>query len=273
MAVIVLASPVGAPGVTTTALALTEHWPGHCLLVDTGHQLSVEAGVFGGRVKPATNLLNIVEAARISEIKQVIWELAQPFELEGVPVPAGLTRRIMPGLPTGAAVPSLDGVWPTIAAGLRDLGGVGIDVIVDVGRVPPAGINPSLVDASDRILLMVDPTLSTLVRSAGAAAHLRHQLEQISAVRRGGVLCIRPAPSKRAAVPRHTDRQVAAALKLPVVGDLAWDPAGAAVYAHHAHPSTRRRSGGLVASSKHLAKQLHEQIHGRRVPDLSNLPA
>lgn len=271
MAVIVLASPVGAPGVTTTALALTEQWPGHCLMVDTGHQLSVEAGVFGGRLKPATNLLNIVEAARISEVKQVIWEMAEPFQLEGVPAPAGLTRKVLPGLPTGAAVRSLEGVWPTIAAGLRDLGGVGIDVIVDVGRIPPAGINPSLIDASDRILLMVDPTLSTLVRSASAAAHLRHQLEQISAPSRGGVLCIRPARSRRANVIRHTDRQVAAALKLPVVGDLAWDPAGAEVFAHHASPSTRRRSGGLVTSSKHLAKQLHEQVYGRRAPDLSTL--
>ena len=65
MTVTVLTSASGAPGVTTTAVGLTVHWPESCLLVDGDYQQAVLAGYLGGSQVTRNGIVHVINAARI----------------------------------------------------------------------------------------------------------------------------------------------------------------------------------------------------------------
>src|SRR5205823_13111492 len=130
MAVLVLASPGGAPGVTTTALALTLAWPRAVVVAECDPAGgSVLAGLWQGRVPAgaAGALLRFAVAAQHDPAAAAAALVAHALPLERSPT----ARHV---LPTGAGPDpgrQLAGSWATLAEAFA---AAPPDVIADIGR-------------------------------------------------------------------------------------------------------------------------------------------
>src|ERR1700712_667016 len=81
MALVVLASASGSPGVTTTALGLALRWPRPVVLVD-GDPVggsAVLAGFFRGQVAHNDGLVQLVLAGRAGELAEVLPTVLMPL--------------------------------------------------------------------------------------------------------------------------------------------------------------------------------------------------
>lgn len=165
MAVLLLCSAAGAPGVTSTALGLALWWPREVVLVDADpHPChAVEAGYLGGRGRAGGGLAELVRAHRQgADLTAALWaelvELPRPGSggtgpgggrTEGAGAGGGDGEGDSGGSGQGAhylsgfghpAQPALfEPVWAALAGSFAELGRAGIDVVVDLGRVPSAG--------------------------------------------------------------------------------------------------------------------------------------
>ncbi len=81
MSMIALTSAKGAPGVTTTALALTLVWPRPVLLAecDPAGDSSLLAGYLQGSVEHTRGLLGLLAASRRGELADAFWSQTLPL--------------------------------------------------------------------------------------------------------------------------------------------------------------------------------------------------
>ena len=235
MTITVLTSASGSPGVTTTAVGLTVHWPGSCLLVDTDYQRAVLTGYLGGNHLTQNGLVHVINAARISSTaREAVWQqsIALPDD-----DPDGDRRLLLPGLDSPNTAKALAGSWKPVAAALHSLDATGTDVIVDLGRLTAAGIPVELLDVATHVLLMVQPTLRSVGASHWAAHRLVDQTAQRGASARVGLLIVRrgllttaPLLTRADPTPRGFDNvEIEAFLPLKVRGTIAHDPVQAAL--------------------------------------------
>ena len=173
MSVTLLTSASGSPGVTTTAIGLTVHWPESCLLVDADYQQAVLAGYLQGRQVPAGGIVHVINAARISpNVREAVWRQSVPLPEDN---PDGRRRLLLPGLVSAQTADALRQSWLPIATALRDLDDAGIDIILDLGRMTPIGIPPALLNAASYVLLMSKPTMRAVGACHWAARRLADQ--------------------------------------------------------------------------------------------------
>lgn len=160
MSVFVVASVSGAPGATTTALGLAQQWGRQVLLVDADPVggAAILAGHYQGRVANPGTLVELWVAQRQGRLAEVVSESALRMGefLDFIPGPAG-----------AAQAASLMGLWPALAVELKRLDSVGVDVIVDYGRLGHARSAVPVLRMADQVLIVVR---SDLVSVAGAAA-------------------------------------------------------------------------------------------------------
>ena len=66
MAMLLLVSPGGAPGLTTTALGLAMSWPRDVILIaaDPCPGRAIESGFLAGRIPPRAGLIGLAAAGR-----------------------------------------------------------------------------------------------------------------------------------------------------------------------------------------------------------------
>jgi hypothetical protein len=235
MTITVLTSASGSPGVTTTALGLTVHWPESCLLVDTDYQKAVLTGYLEGATVTPNHLVHVINAARYTATaREAVWRQAIPLPDDD---PDGRRRLLLPGLPSPATTDALKGSWRSIAAALCSLDATGIDVIVDLGRLTPDGVHPALLEVASNVLLMIKPTLRAVGAAHWAAQRLVDQhAEHGSSARLGLLLVRRPLITKTTFVsradptPRGFDaEEIEAFLPLKVRGVIVHDPVHAAL--------------------------------------------
>ena len=129
MTVIALTSARGAPGVTTTALALTAAWPRPVLLLeaDVSGSSSILAGYLGGTRAHDHGLVDLALAHRAGT-------LFSSLQQSSVELP-GTNKWLLPGLVSPAQAANLRPVWDPLAAVLSGLEREGMDVIIDAGRL------------------------------------------------------------------------------------------------------------------------------------------
>jgi hypothetical protein len=133
MALIVLTSASGSPGVTTTALGLALTWVRPVLLVEadpTGGS-GLLAGYFRGQAAPTQSLIDLAFAHRAGELAQAIPAVSMQVPDTSVTMIAGTTAH--------GQARSLESLWEPLAAVLKGLDALGQDVIVDAGRLGLAG--------------------------------------------------------------------------------------------------------------------------------------
>lgn len=172
MALIAVAADKGAPGVTTTALALAAVWPRPVLLAECdpagGDLVYRLPAADGGRLDPRRGLLSLAVAARRGVAPQQTWEHVQKLN-GGLDVLAGVTNADQ-----GAGLNLLWGpVGRVLAANAQ------ADVIADCGRLGADGPLYDLLAEAALIVLVTRASLGEVVRlrdraaALGAALHKR----------------------------------------------------------------------------------------------------
>ena len=221
MALIAIASDKGAPGVTTTALALAAVWPRPVLLAecdpaggDLAYRLPAEGG---GRIDPRRGLLSLAVAARRGLQPHQAWEHTQKLN-GGLDILTGVTSAEQ-----GAGLNLLWGpVGRVLAANAQ------ADVIADCGRLGVDGPHYDLLAEAALVVLVTRASLGEVIRLRDRAAAVAAAIQKRG---RPGtnvdVVVVADYKHFRSAVGEIG--QVLAQAKVParVVGGLADDSKGA----------------------------------------------
>jgi len=258
VALIALTSAKGAPGVSTTALAMTLLWPGRVLLIecDPAGGSSVLAGYLRGTVDHSRGLLGLVMAHHQDELEQHLWSQTVPLtEQSGGQV----ERWVLPGLSDAAQAPSCRPLWSPLGSLLSGVERDGVDVLVDAGRLGAAHAPTPLLRQADLVLLVMGSDLPAVAAVRARLAVLREQLsiDASELTSRVGLLLVgegRP----------YTAREITGSLGIPVVASLAWDPDSAQVFSAGADAGRRVAVGPLVRSTRGAIGACQELIARRR---------
>ena len=160
---IAVAADKGAPGVTTTALALAAVWPRPVLLAECdpagGDLVYRLPGEGSDRLDPRRGLLSLAVAARRDLQPAQLWTHAQKLR-GGLDVLLGVTSADQ-----GAGLEPLWGPVGSVLSGLPQA-----DVIADCGRLGPDGPYYDLLAHAAAVLLIARPSLGELVRLRDRAA-------------------------------------------------------------------------------------------------------
>ncbi len=221
MALIVIAADKGAPGVTTTALALAAVWPRPVLLAEcdpSGGDLVYRfPAAHGGSLDPRRGLVTLAVAARRGLQPGQLWEHTQKMA-GGLDVLTGVINAEQ-GAGLGTLWGPLGGLFTAMSGG---------DVIADCGRLGADGPQYDLVAQAAVVLLVTRP-------NAGDVIRLRDRAAAVSAAasargRRGFTSAVAVIADQRTL--RATAAEVSQALAqgdMPagLVGGIADDPKGA----------------------------------------------
>ena len=221
MALIVLTSASGSPGVTTAALGLALTWHRPVLLIEadpTGGS-ALLAGYFRGQTSPTQTLIDLAFAHRAGALAEAIPSVSMQIP--------DTTVRMIAGTQSHGQARSLTSLWEPLAAHLKQLDTAGQDVIVDAGRLGLTGAPEPLANCADLCLLVTRTDLVALSGAHSWADTLRGGFEQQGAGSSVALLTVGEGRPYRA-------REIAKVLQLPVLASLAWDVEAAAVVSHGA---------------------------------------
>ena len=269
MALIVLASASGSPGVTTTALAFTLNWHRPVLLVDASPDgaSGVFAGYFRGAQEPTGGLINLALAQRDGTLVEALPRETLILDPDA---PAEKSAWFLPGIRSHEQAPSMLPLWEPLAEQLRALDRNGQDVIVDAGRLGLVGWPQPLIAASDLTLLVTRNSLPALAGARSWAKALRDKFATVGGLSRLGALLVDEDgrwPTVPTVVPRvrpYTARQIAKALQIPAVASVDWDPEVAEIYSHGARKPRKFESSGLLRSYRAGAASVHAILVANR---------
>lgn len=222
MALIVVTSAAGSPGVSTAALGLAMAWPRPVVLIDadpTG-SAAYQAGYFrGADLGHDPTILDLLVSHRDGTLGTDLPRMLMTIPETGV--------RFLPGLLSPAQSASMKPVWGPLCPALRTLSGS--DVIVDAGRLGLFGSPDPVLLGADLALLVTRTDMVSLSGARSWAETLRERFARAGAFSALGVVLVGEGRPFRA-------REVASVLQLPVVTTIAWDPSSAAVLSTGAEP-------------------------------------
>jgi len=251
MALIVLTSASGSPGVTTSALGLALSWPRPCLLVEadpTGGS-GILAGYFHGDVAHMGGLMDLALAHREGTLAEAIARATMPIPHTAV--------QFLPGIRGHWQARSMVPVWEPLSGALQALERNGQDVIVDAGRLGLAGCPEPLIYAADLALLVTRSTLPSLAGARSWAQTLRSGFEQAGALSSLGVLLV-------GAGEPYGSREVSKVLQIPVTASLPIDLDAAAVFSRGAGPPRRFESSQLVRGLRAAGSAIQSVVNTNR---------
>ncbi len=220
MAILVLTSCSGAPGVTTLSVALALNWPRPVLLVDAdpGASQAVLAGYLAGRSAGGRGLLRVAEAHRDRRNlrEAVIDQCLTLAETEGD------RRLFLPGFTRPGSATHFAGVWDELADTFDRLGDVDLDVLVDAGRLGPLGLPAALLERCALSVVLLGSSLRAVL-AARVQLPVLGGPDPGGAANRGrtGLVVVDEGRPYRAG-------EISKALGLEVVARLPHDPASAA---------------------------------------------
>ena len=253
MALIVLTSASGSPGVTTTALALALTWRRPALLVEadpTGGS-AVLAGYFRGRAAPTDSLIDLAFAHRGGTLVESI-----PSVTMSIP---DSTATLIPGTRAHGQARSLTALWEPLAEAFTSLDTLGQDVIVDAGRLGLDGSPEPLLYAADLALLVTRTDLVGLAGARSWAETLRGGFEQQGTPTAFGLLTVGEGR------PYHA-RELAKVLPVPVLASLAWDEPTAAVFSHGDDAPRKLDRSALLRSLRTAQDAITARVAAHREP-------
>ena len=183
VSVVVVCSAHGAPGVTTTALALTWMWPAvhpdrKVLLLDADPAGSgLLTGYLRAGVPDSAGVLALAAQRPPLSAEQTI-ECALALDADS-------TRMLLPGVSDPVQARPLGRDLDRVG-GHSDASwvGIGVDVVVDAGRLGHRYEPTSLLHAADVVAVMARSEIASLVPAAAAVRRLRD--ERPGRIRAGG---------------------------------------------------------------------------------------
>ncbi|SHH34646.1 hypothetical protein [Streptomyces sp. 3214.6] len=221
MAVIALAGCSGAPGVTTSALALLLSWP-----LEPGRRLvlaecdpdggAVLHGLLQGTLGDRYGLRNLSVAARQGDLGDAFWRQLIDLSSEDGKKGSPRERLLLPGITDPVQAASLGSVWKALGVIFRGIEAEhGHDVLIDLGRRGAFGPSGVLAEQADAVLVVVRNTLRCLQAAEGRVRALQERVGDV------GLLVIDEGPYPAGEVQR--------VLQVPVVATLPYAPKDARV--------------------------------------------
>ncbi|GGX96526.1 hypothetical protein [Streptomyces fructofermentans] len=256
MAVIALAGCSGAPGVTTSALALLLSWP-----LEPGRRLvlaecdpdggAVLHGLLQGTLGDRYGLRNLSVAARQGELGDAFWRQLIDLSGEGGKSPSPHDRLLLPGITDHAQAASLGAVWKALGVIFRGIAAEhGHDVLVDLGRRGAFGPSGVLAEQADAVVVVVRNTLRCLQAAEGRVRALEERVGDVS------VLMINEGPYPAGEVQR--------VLQVPVLATLPYAPEDGRVLSDGAEQPRRFTTSPLMKAARTVSALLVQHAAVRR---------
>ncbi len=246
---IAVAAGKGAPGVTTTAVALAAVWPRPVLVAECdpagGDIVYRLPGAGGDRLDPRRGLLSLAVAARRDLQPAELWTHAQKLR-GGLDVLLGVTTAEQ-----GAGLEPLWGAVGRLLSGLPQA-----DVIADCGRLGADGTYYDLLAHAAAVVLITRPSLGEVVRLRDRAAAVAHAVRQRGGAARVGVLVVadhRGFSRELAQVSQVLGRDSA----VRVLGGIAFEPRSAELL--RGEWGGRLDKSLLIRTAREIAGQLAGQ--------------
>ncbi|MFJ5877404.1 hypothetical protein ACIQD1_22130 [Streptomyces sp. NPDC093088] len=261
MSVITLVGLPGAPGSTSTALALLRTWP-----LQEGRRLVLaECDPDGGAVLPGAlqsavaadrGLRNLTESARTQDLVTAFWP--QLIALENDEKRSERNRLLLPGLTAIHQASSLTPVWGQLADLFTGIEAHGHDVLVDLGRSGAFGPAGVLALRADAVLVVMRGTLRSMHAARSRIQALRTLMDGDSGQGSGalGVLMIRQGP--------YGPREVQDEFGVRVVAILPYRPDEAAVLSDGAPESRGFMTSKLMSAAVDASTPIRQMVATRR---------
>ena len=245
MSILILTSAAGSPGVTTLGVGLALTWPRPVLLADCdpGAHQAVLAGYLAGQSSHGKGLLRVAEAHRDRRpLREVVIDQCLPLAGED-----GDRRLFLPGFTKPGSAAHFGGVWEDLADAFDRLGDVGLDVIIDAGRISALGLPAPLLERSALTALVMGSSLRSVM---SARVHLPaiNTTPTPDQHRVGLIIVGEGQPYARGEISRS--------LGVPVVADVADDRASAAHLSDGRARPRRFDSSPLIRSLRSAATDL-----------------
>ncbi|MFF4339276.1 hypothetical protein ACFY00_04945 [Kitasatospora sp. NPDC001540] len=258
MTVVAVLGGPGAPGATSSALALLLSWPlrpgRRVLLVECDPDGgAVLAGALEGRVEAVYGLRNLAVADRRGLLAETLWEQLLDVSPQGTG-----DRLLLPGLTDPAQAPGLAYTWEPLVEALHALEPQGYDVLLDLGRSGAHGPMAVLPRRADVVAATVRTTLRGLSAARPRIAALREDLDTHGTGSDGlGLLLVTEGP--------YPENEVSRQFRLPVLGALAHAPRTARVLSDGGDTTDRRfiRSE-LMRTARTAADRIQDLAATRR---------
>ncbi|GLW53767.1 hypothetical protein [Kitasatospora phosalacinea] len=258
MTVVAVLGGPGAPGATSSALALLLSWPlrpgRRVLLVECDPDGgAVLAGALEGRVEAVYGLRNLAVADRRGLLAETLWEQLLDVSPQGTG-----ERLLLPGLTDPAQAPGLAYTWEPLVEALHALEPQGYDVLLDLGRSGANGPMAVLPRRADVVAATVRTTLRGLSAARPRIAALREDLDTHGTGSDGlGLLLVAEGP--------YPEGEVSRQFRLPVLGALAHAPRTARVLSDGGDTTDRRfiRSE-LMRTARTAADRIQDLATARR---------
>lgn len=171
MSLFTLCSATGAPGVTTTALALGWVWP---LVHPDRRNLVVDADVSGSGILPGYTqagvpagggVLALAAARRVGTAEEIVEH--------AVALDPDARRFVLTGLSAPTQARPLGPVWQSLADAAPSLGAASTDVLVDLGRLGHRYEPTPLIEQADTVVVVLGSTLASVTAAVEAVRALR----------------------------------------------------------------------------------------------------
>ena len=252
MAILLLTSTAGSPGVTTLAVGLALTWPRPILLVDCdpGAHHAILAGYLGGRSALGKGLLRVAEAHRDRRpLREVVLDQTLPLSAE-----EESRRLFLPGFTKPASALHFGGVWQELAEAFDRLGEVDVDVIIDCGRIGVSGPPAALVERSAMTAIVVGSTLRSIMSARVHLPTLRDH-PRLNSSDRGHLGLIIVGEGKP-----YQRGEIARTLEVPVIASIAYDRQSA-VHLSDGRPRHRRfDTSPLIRSIRDASSRLSSTL-------------
>ncbi len=256
MAVIALAGCSGAPGVTTSVLALLLSWP-----LEPGRRMilaecdpdggAVLHGLLQGTLGDRYGLRNLSVAARKGEFGEAFWRQLIDLSSEDGKGESPRDRLLLPGITDPAQAASLSSVWKGLATMFRGIDvDHGHDVLVDLGRRGATGPSGVLAEQADLVLVVVRNTLRCLQAAQGRVGELEERVGDV------GLLVVDEGPYPAGEVQR--------VLQVPVVATLPFAPKEARVLSDGADQPRHFTKSALMKAARTTSTLLVQRAAARR---------
>ncbi|MGW5465430.1 hypothetical protein [Streptomyces sp. NPDC003996] len=256
MALIALAGCSGAPGVTTTALALLLSWP-----LEAGRRMiltecdpdggAVLHGLLQGTLGDRYGLRNLSVAARKGEFSDAFWRQLIDLSSEDGKQDSPRDRLLLPGITDPSQSASLGQVWKILGQMFRGIEAEsGHDVLIDLGRRGAYGPSGVLAEQADATFVVVRNTLRCLQAAEG---HVRALKERVGDV---GVLVVNEGP--------YPAGEVRRVLQVPVIATLPYAPKDARVLSDGAEQPRHFTRSPLMKAARTSSTLLVQRAALRR---------
>jgi len=248
MAILLLTSTSGSPGVTTLAVGLALTWPRPILLADCdpGAHQSILAGYLAGRSANGKGLLRVAEAHRDRRpLREVVLDQTLPLTDED-----DSRRLFLPGFTKPGSAGHFGGVWEDLAEAFDRLADVDIDVIIDFGRMGASGLPAPVLERSALTAVVLNSALRSIMSARVHLPTFRDHPRLVSADNGHlGLIVVGEGQPYRSG-------EIAKALDVPVITSIAHDQQTAA-HLSDGQPRHRRfEASPLIRCIRDASSQL-----------------